>query len=103
MQVRHRVAELTGSVSDERQRAIAVCVVRDVDGVSGVSGVSGVLDRRQIRRKQRDAPAKHRAGRAPRARGPECRRAGGIDMDTIIAGRFSTPGQAQHCAERRPA
>ncbi|MBY4715015.1 hypothetical protein [Burkholderia cepacia] len=97
MQARHRVAELTGSVSDERQCAIAVYVVRDVDGVSGV------LDRRQIRRKQRDAPAKHRAGRAPRARGPECRRAGGIDMDTIIAGRFSTLGQAQHCAERRPA
>ncbi|WP_155649159.1 hypothetical protein [Burkholderia cepacia] len=83
MQVRHRVAELTGNVSDERRRAIAVCAVHDV------GGVSGVLDRRQIRRKQRDASAKHRAG--------------GIDMDTIIAGRFSTLGQAQHCAERRPA
>ncbi|WP_155630247.1 hypothetical protein [Burkholderia cepacia] len=51
--------------------------------------MSGVLDKRQIRRRQRDAPAKHREG--------------GIDMDTIIACRFSTLGQAQHCAERRPA
>ncbi|KVL22968.1 hypothetical protein WL14_25800 [Burkholderia cepacia] len=89
------MAELTGSVSDERRRAIAVCVVHDVDGVSGV------LDRRQICRKQRDAPGRSRAACA--RPGPVLCRAGGIDMDTIIAGRFSTLGQAQHCADRRPA
>ncbi|CAG9256860.1 hypothetical protein BCEP4_180026 [Burkholderia cepacia] len=98
MQVRHRVAELTGSVSDERRRAIAVCVVHDV------GGVSGVLDKRQIRRKQRDASASTGpiTSRMHAAR-PGTLPAGGIDMDTIIAGRFSTLGQAQHCADRRPA
>ncbi|MDN7873946.1 BON domain-containing protein [Burkholderia aenigmatica] len=45
VQVRHRVAELTGSVPDERQRATAIRVARDVDGVSGVR------NRLQIRRK----------------------------------------------------
>lgn len=45
VQVRHRVAELTGSVPDERQRATALRVAHDVDGVSGVR------DRLQIRRK----------------------------------------------------
>ncbi|MBJ9593603.1 MULTISPECIES: BON domain-containing protein [Burkholderia] len=45
VQVRHRVAELSGSVPDERQRATAIRVARDVDGVRGVS------DKLQIRRK----------------------------------------------------
>ncbi|KVA04601.1 transporter [Burkholderia latens] len=45
VQVHGRVAELTGSVPDERQHAAAVRVVHDVDGVSGVR------DRLQIRRK----------------------------------------------------
>lgn len=45
VQVHHRVAELTGSVPDERQRATAIRVVHDVDGVNGVR------DRLQIRRK----------------------------------------------------
>lgn len=35
VQVRHRVAELSGSVPDERQRATAIRVARDVDGVRG--------------------------------------------------------------------
>jgi hypothetical protein len=45
VQVRHRVAELTGSVPDDRQRAAAIRVAHDVDGVSGVR------DRLRIRRK----------------------------------------------------
>nr|WP_249183454.1 BON domain-containing protein [Burkholderia cenocepacia] len=45
VQVRDRVAELTGNVPDERQRATAVRVAHDV------SGVSGVRDKLQIRRK----------------------------------------------------
>ncbi|AOJ34987.1 BON domain-containing protein [Burkholderia metallica] len=45
VQVHQRVAELTGSVPDERQRATAIRVAHDIDGVSGVR------DRLQIRRK----------------------------------------------------
>ncbi|KWF11877.1 BON domain-containing protein [Burkholderia pseudomultivorans] len=45
VQVHGRVAELTGSVPDERQRATAIRVAHDVDGVRGVR------DRLQIRRK----------------------------------------------------
>ncbi|KAB0637890.1 BON domain-containing protein [Burkholderia latens] len=45
VQVHGRVAELTGSVPDERQHATAVRVVHDIPGVSGVR------DRLQIRRK----------------------------------------------------
>lgn len=45
VQVHGRVADLTGSVPDERQRATAIRVAHDVDGVRGVR------DRLQIRRK----------------------------------------------------
>ncbi|MDN7588754.1 BON domain-containing protein [Burkholderia seminalis] len=45
VQVRHRVAELSGSVPDEPQRATAIRVAHGVDGVTGVS------DKLQIRRK----------------------------------------------------
>ncbi|MBJ9895514.1 BON domain-containing protein [Burkholderia cenocepacia] len=45
VQVHDRVVELTGNVPDERQRATAIRVAHDVDGVSGVR------DKLQIRRK----------------------------------------------------
>nr|WP_240461956.1 BON domain-containing protein [Burkholderia sp. Nafp2/4-1b] len=45
VQVHGRVAELTGSVPDERQHATAIRVVHDIDGVSGVR------DRLRINRK----------------------------------------------------
>jgi osmotically-inducible protein OsmY len=45
VQVHGRVVELTGHVPDERQRATAIRVAHDVDGVSGVR------DGLQIRRK----------------------------------------------------
>ncbi|RAA24751.1 transporter [Burkholderia multivorans] len=45
VQVRDHVAELTGTVPDDRQRATALRVVRDVDGVRGVR------DKLQIRPK----------------------------------------------------
>ncbi|AJY09318.1 BON domain-containing protein [Burkholderia dolosa] len=45
VQVRGRVAELTGTVPDEQQRATAVRIVR------GIDGVRSVRDELQVRRK----------------------------------------------------